>query len=512
LGLAQQKHGCQDMPYYFKHLSDQKLGFFTKPLNTPNKIKEYAQIFDYQSLSDNKKSVEDELRDVKSIQDQQEYEYYLCLLLHRYYYSKNKKKELEYAQKIIDLEKSFLGLKKNKSKKSSPNFPEFLLDKYLIDRVANWLRISGDLNSIRATLGYLHINRIYWTFYRLVVFESLLIMRNSGTLQVLDDFFNKIFFRHKKTDMEKQLQNWQPIGEVFSFFSVAFPTVRFFLNWYTILEQTFYPEGEEEKLTRSDRFGNALVEHFPQLMNDIWGGVNLVTNYSKFFKISSTLANYITVAFLFYDVLQAVRDRYLGEYQYQQKNEQYLYELSIQGNKDNEISRLIFQQKRENEINWKGADAKYSMDIAASSFLVCSFALFTFFPASILPVVAFFGCVVGTVLYLSSDAYGTFKEQSLRLEMEKLSLKPNDANLKVAQENFELASLELKKTIIENVLPGLALGLFIVSIEAALIVGAIFLVYKLFQDYKEYSPAPEEKNKNNLQEEESSSEVFYLQM
>ena len=404
------------------------------------------------------------------------YYYYCCRLLMEFYgsdkpeerayhdpvkrahYEKHAAKIKQYLEQNSDLSQN---LSTDSSAKSS-------LSAFLAELRADFvelLRTPLKVSSIRSKLGFLNLWRVFWAFCRLTFTTALNYFRDSSIIDKFEQLLGSNF------DEKEFIRKMEAPSFIFNALSVGLFVARLLLTVAIGLRHTFFPQGaEKDEKSAWERFKFEFYKRHPVMMNDVaWATVNLLTNYPELINISAPVANWLVAGFLVFDLLLILWQRHLDEKEFKHKNEQYRLEIDdylknqgkctkqiqdktsqkesfdknwsrlnhdVNSYKDQEkeykeyqddIARLEKQKQLNDEllavtikaqqelrISWETKNSTHCFNALAAALFVAGFSATFLFAAPVVAVVGYAACMVAVAMYLSSGAYGDYKEKSLR--------------------------------------------------------------------------------------------------
>ena len=453
----------------------------------------------YNFLANNKKLIEQEFNNLFSYLQKQEekrqefwlYCYYCCEMMLAYYEAYgNSAKIKEYSRLKIQISQRCETRELPNKKAPNNSFIKMMgkrIGEDLVDLVETPLHIS----KIRAKIGFINIWRIYWIFLRLTLKQSLLLAKDTHLIDKLSQLLGR------KIDVDNIIKVMEAPADIFRVLSVGLFAARFILIAGTVLKHTFAPSKMEKDMPMSERFFGNLWDKFPDLANEIWGLVNLATNFPEIVHLSAGAAGGITIAFLCFDVGLIMFRRHLAEKDYLTKKSQYLTEITyfqnVLARTTDPDERLKLEEQikvtqallTEHEITWKAKNATYLFNATAAMLLVAGFSasmalsiLFStvVFASAILVIASYAVCTFGVAMYMSADSFGKYREKSLRLEQAKLE----NQNIQGALAEYQAARKEFIFTVVENALvPGFLIASLAICPPAAVVFMAAYLLTKL---------------------------------
>ncbi|MGQ3889133.1 hypothetical protein ACQUW5_08905 [Legionella sp. CNM-1927-20] len=495
------------MPFstQYKAFRDDKYSFFQNaPANSVEMTEMRVKEKSFQFLSANKALIEQEFSQLYASlsrnKDKQEefwlYCYYCCSMLEAYYRGYDQPaKVAEYS----DLRKRiWLELEKYRENSSNKQAVSASFIKELSQKVGDDLKDLATsikhASKLRSEVGLLNMYRIYWTFCRLTLTNSFQhLAKNTHWLEQLSKWINK------PIDADNIVKQLEKPNDIFRALSVGFFAARFIINAGIVLKHTFSPTEAEKNLSRWERFSKEVSKRHAEFLNDIvWGTVNGITNYAEFFHISATAAGWITAGFLMFDFALLLWRHHLAEQEYLLKKSEYQEELKhyeqllVDATDKTEIFKLkkhcdlIREQQKELELSWQVNSSTYLFNAAAALLLAAGFSASMIVGFPVLIPVAYAVCTIAVAMYLSAPAYSQYKDKKLRLTQAEVD-NANKENIALALKEYHEARQEFILTMVKNaILPGLMIATFAICWEAALVLTAVYLTYKLWDAYEKH--------------------------
>lgn len=308
------------------------------------------------------------------------------------------------------------------------------------------------------------------------------------------------------------------------------------------------PQGGEKDTRWTERLSFEISKRNAIYLNDgAWAFVNLFTNYPEILNVSAPLANWLVAGFLVFDFGVVLWQRFWAEKEYHRMRDHYTQEiekyradftqvgvelaqlhremnlLDDLRNSENytaqadarmrkEISdkiaakeeqqELLRQQiasdtkdSQENDLKWKAKNSTFWFNAIAAALFATGFAAALVFATPVVAIVAYASCMVAVAMYLSGNAYGNYKDKSLRFyganrDYEGARKGHEGPGLQYIQSKndslreYQAARKEFWITIARNVIvPTLMLGLLAACWQAAVVFAALYVGYKLYQHY-----------------------------
>ncbi|MBA2652936.1 MAG: hypothetical protein H0U73_11800 [Tatlockia sp.] len=398
-------------------------------------------------------------------------------------------------------------------KANNDSFITYLV-KQISDALADLISTPFHTSKIKNKLAYVNVVRIYWFFCRTLISKSLNLFRDW-------DWINKI---NSTLDMNIDVDNIISTLEMptafLRGFSVGFFILRFIINMGTLIKHVCFPTKEEKKLDWKKRFANEVYKRHGDLLNDlVWGLVNLVANYNSLFGIADPTAGWVIVGFLVFDLALIVWRRYLAHGEYLEKRLQLTKDLEfyqaklripldLSKNLSNmheermmheEQCRLLTQEIKDFDLAWQAKDATFWFNGTAALLLVVGFSASMVLSSPVVVLACYAICTFAVAMYLSADAYTPYKEKSLILYQAQIEEK----NVDNAMEEYLAARNEFIWTMVKNaIMPTLAITLYAVCWQAALVLTAIVICYQLYSAYNTYSKSQEVKVEEAVEDSE----------
>ncbi|MGQ3890832.1 hypothetical protein [Legionella sp. CNM-4043-24] len=476
---------------------------------------------DFRFLAKNKSLIEQEFQHLLvTLQKQHNtreefwnYLYYCCLMLEAYYQAYDNKLKTEEYSKSAEKIRQYMATGRMPTAVEKPCWFITSLGRQVVAEFSELFDTPQHLSKIRNKIGVLNIYRIYWAFCRTMLTAALLMNNSTGWI----DRLGKLL--HKKIDVDKIIKVLEKPNEVFRALSVGFFAARFMLNALMVLKHTFFPEAEEQQLTRMERFSGEMKKRYPDFLNDVvWGTVNGVSNYAPYLHIAAPIAGWLTGGFLFFDVLLLLWRRHLAEKDYSTKKAQYLadlahYEAMIAAAADkNECGlaiqqcQIIRKQLSELDITWQATSARFLFNAGAALLLASGFSASMLFAPGVMVVLAYAACVFAVAMYLSDAEYHKYKESKLRLRHAEL----NNEDVTAAMKAYRTARYEFATTLAKNaIIPGLIIAAYAICWQAALVLTVAFIAYELTMAYMRHR-AKQEAIRQAAGEIEQSANVLPL--
>jgi hypothetical protein len=421
------------------------------------------------------------------------YAYYCSILLQHYYHAYGQEKK---AQDYLELRHRLK--KRYVSGKFPDKFPELekqSFAEYLIKSIKKGLedlvKVPLHISSIRSNVTFSNMLRLNLAFTRITVSQSLVLAHD---LLILDKVASAL---GRTIDVDNIIHTLEAPSEVFKALSVGLFAARFIMNVAMILKHTFAPSKQEKNLSKWERFSSEVCKRHGSLANDaVWGPINLITNYNTVFGISGAVAGWITVGFLLFDFCLIAWLRHLAEKEYITKKAQYeneLKEFQRQAtNKEltDEQRRMaamqcavIQRQLIEHENNWQVKSSTFWFQSTAALLLLLGFTGAMLLTTLIMSIACYFLCVVAVAIYMSSDAYGNYQKERIALQQVEIDIDDNKNAIEKAKaaEKCAKARNEFIFTLLENaIMPALLMATFAICWQAAIVLAAAYLVYKIY--------------------------------
>lgn len=375
-------------------------------------------------------------------------------------------------------------------------------------------------SKVRDKAGMYNLWRIYWVFCRLMLKTGLILSRDIGLLDKLDELlgshteFGGIF---DKIDI--------PPG-VLNVLSVGFFAARFMINAAHVVKHTFFPSKGEKETSTWRRFVSELDKRHADLANHgVWGAVNFITNFNSICHISAPAAGWITAGFLVFDILCLLYVRQRAKQEYLQKRADYLHSINALSYKiealqkraqkseleDDEQKDLAFylkqreilqRQQEQLEIRWKSKSATLNMLALATVLLASGFALSMLVSPPLLVFACYFVCMIGIALYLSEKSYSSYQEKSLALEFAQHRAHTPEEIGKL-EKACAAARNEFIFTLAKNIIvPSLLIAAYAVCWPAAVALTVLVIGYELFSAYRRHRQSGKARLEPSISEEE----------
>ncbi len=455
------------------------------------KIKELGQLeeqCDFQFIATNKYYIEEEFLQLFTYLKQEDFLrgkdenferflffcYYCCWLLQDYYTAYGQKaKAKEYGEYLLQIKERSESLPRAWKTKDNCNFR--ILGKKIARSLSHLASNPFPLSKVRTAIEIFSLWRTYWYFCRTMV---------KSFFGVAEIIFNKSITDQKIFELCEM-----PNG-VLQALGVGCSIVRFMINAGMLLKHTFLPSDKEKMLSLGQRFKNEIYKRHADLLSDfVWGTISTLTGYNEVFAISTSLAGSLAAGFITFDIALLLWQRYLAERKYLAKKNQYLCELMSCSTSSEAFAKrqILKQQLQLLEISWKSKNETYLFNIVAAILLM------TGFSASMLittPLILSLGCYVvctfACSMYLSSDAYQSYREKMLLWQK---ATKDNFNSARASKE-YSIERRSFINTLLKNaVVPIIMIGLLAVCWQAALVVTALYLGYLSYQTYAKHARA-----------------------
>lgn len=418
------------------------------------------------------------------------YCYYCLVMLENAYKASERKNEAErYASKRKELKE---GIEKGYFEEAEVRDGFFMaLGKDIGNGIIDLVTAPESTSKAKKLVGISNLARIYWYFCRTMNTLTLNFSREAGIIDKLAKLLDK------EIDVDKIIGTLETPNEIFRFLSIGFFAIRFIINSTLILKHTFFPGEGEEDLVWWKRFFESLFRYHIDMLNDgVWFLVNLFTNYNKVFHIAAPVAGWMVAGFMFFDFCLIMYRRFWAEREYLAKRAQYSLEqehfkklmnnanLSDAERKQYEKHyQVLTEQLKELEIEWKTTNATFWFYGTAALLLMAGFSASMVLTPAIAVIGCYMACTLAVAMYLSGGAYSRYKKASLVLEQARMDGK----NDNIALREYQAARNDFIFTMVENALiPSLLILTYAICWQAALVLTAVYIGYKLYSAYDSY--------------------------
>jgi len=422
------------------------------------------------------------------------YCFYCSLMMKNYYlaYGNNIASE-KYSKLSDDLQKICEG-------KELPKDEDNLLtalNKKIREDLKELASTPFHTTKIRNWLGYVNLNRINYAFCRLTVKQFLLFANEIKWIETLSKMSGS------QINIDGMVNAINSVSPIFNILSVGLFAMRLMINTGLMLKHTLMQSNTDMKT----RFFHELDKRHIVMLNDIaWGTVNFVTNFPGISQISAAAANWLTVGFLIFDFSLVIYQRCRIEKEYLLKKSQLTaeivrYEKEIS---DGIISNLdsikqidvLKEQLALTKCNFEKINASSMFNAAAAIILLTGYFTAEFILATpATPVICFFCCTVAVAMYITSDAYGNYREKALHLMQEESK---GENRKDKAQALFNNARNDFYFNMGKNiVMPFFIVSAFATSWPAALVLTAVYVGYEYVHSVAKNLPAPDIDNEQN---------------
>ncbi|WED44577.1 hypothetical protein [Legionella cardiaca] len=419
----------------------------------------------------------------------------LCDLLIQYYQCDYVTEELnKLLEKKKEIENFFTKNILKEIEESPRKFSSFLLDE-----IKNHLPKPPSIKSsskIRGQVSALITNRSYWNYSRTFANYLIIYFRENGFYDFIKEYNEKIGLYYTPDDLIKVLEQPQDILRALG---VGLYAVRFMINFFTILKHVVQA-AMNKKLSSKKVLVQELEKRAYIMTNDmIWGTVSLLSNYNKFFNLTSLTVAQLNLTFLGVDVALFII-RWLYE---NRQYEQHINELLLQ--KNNLASPLewavidrqldILQDEREVQC------AYYVINIVAANLLVLAYAASLLLSGPLALACLASASMLGNALYNSCEEYKKYKQASIAVKRETANGKILDDKhhhdlLKELTEECAQAHSDYWKTLIYNT----TATAFIITAAAiswpiACVLTIAYIGHRFIETYQKYLQTD---NKNQI--------------
>ena len=165
---------------------------------------------------------------------------------------------------------------------------------------------------------------------------------------------------------------------------------------------------------------------------------------------------------------------------------------------------MTIKAQQELRISWETKNSTHCFNALAAALFVAGFSATFLFAAPVVAVVGYAACMVAVAMYLSSGAYGDYKEKSLRFydaegnyDNARGGLTRPGLELIQAKNNslqaLQAARKEFWLTMARNVvIPTLMLALLAACWQAAVVFAVLYVGYTVYQHYHKPAKTPRE--------------------
>ncbi|KTC96901.1 hypothetical protein [Legionella feeleii] len=344
------------------------------------------------------------------------------------------------------------------------------------------------ISKIVSNVGFANVSRIYWTFCRLTMKNSLFLARELQWIEKLGNILGK------EIDVEAIVHTWEKPNHIFRALSVGFFVGRMILNMGIALKHAIAPTStDEEALTTWRRFTDELYDRRLTYLNDIvWATVNGLTNYNDYFGISNPVAGWATAAFLLFDVSLLLYRRELAKGAYLTKRAQYeeecIYHEQFPDQQEHAVAlKILREQIKQLDNSWEIESSTYLFNATGALLLLMGFSASMLLTPAALIAGSYLVCTLGVAIYLSDGAYSNYKEKSVALRTAELE-NAGSKTIGLAQWEQKTASDNFYFTLGKNaVMPALFMTTMAISLPAALVMTATYMVYSLGSSYHKHN-------------------------
>jgi len=405
----------------FREFNIDRQDFFANDIKTINVklAQKCAAQKEYKFLQSNLSLIEEEFNQLfttlkENGKDRKEfwvYCFYCSLMMKNYYLAYGNNIAVEKYNKLSDELKDIC-----EGKALPKNEDDFLkaLNKKILDDLKELASTPFHTTKIRNWLGYVNLNRINYAFCRSTVKQFLLFANEIKWIETLSKMSGS------QINIDGMVATINSVSPIFNILSVGLFAMRLMINTGIMLKHTLMQSNTDMKT----RFFHELDKRHIVMLNDIaWGTVNFVTNFPGISQISAAAANWLTLGFLIFDFSIVMYQRCRIEKEYLLKKSQLTAEINRyrQESKSDLDSKHIDVLKEElalTEGNFQKANASLMFSAAASTILTTSFTASFILATPATTLICLFCCTVAVAMYLTSDAYGNYREKALHLMQE----------------------------------------------------------------------------------------------
>ncbi|STX45099.1 coiled-coil protein [Legionella donaldsonii] len=491
----------------YQFFARDKQGFLTSEINSTVDARRWAEGGEddkrrYKFLADNKTLIEQEfnqlyasLRKKAIANDGAGKKFWLycysCSIMLKNYYEIHDGEGKPKAKQFADLAEAIRKRCDNEDDAKIGPKDEGFLNKLGADIGASLKELRAtpfSISKIVSNVGFANVSRIYWTFCRLTMKNSLFLARELQWIEKLGNILGK------EIDVDAIVHTWEKPNHIFRALSVGFFVGRMILNMGVALKHALSPTStDEEALTTWRRFTDELYERRLTYLNDIvWATVNGLTNYNDYFGISNPVAGWATAAFLVFDVCLLLYRRELAKDAYLTKRAEYeeecIYHEQFPDQQEHVVAlKILREQIKQLDNSWEIESSTYLFNATGALLLLMGFSASMLLTPAALIAGSYLVCTLGVAIYLSDGAYSNYKEKSVALRTAELeSAGPKTIGL--AQWEQKTASDNFYFTLGKNaVMPALFMTTMAISLPAALVMTATYMVYSLGSSYHKHN-------------------------
>jgi 1,4-dihydroxy-2-naphthoate octaprenyltransferase len=148
---------------------------------------------------------------------------------------------------------------------------------------------------------------------------------------------------------------------------------------------------------------------------------------------------------------------------------------------------LLIKQLAEHELIWQVKNEKFNFKAAAAITLTVGFTFSMLFTPPLMVAVCYLACTVAIAMYMSSGAYATYREKSLRLDQSKADGESIKSVTIAEKETHRAFNDFIFSLVIENtVMPMLFISTLLVCPAVCLALAALYLGYQTYRSYDRF--------------------------
>lgn len=437
--------------------------------------KEFSSI--YQLFNANKHHLKTENELVLYLQ-------YLCKVMIQYYrydYVRESLNDLLKKEKEIA---EFINNNAMKKDESSPKKRNRLVDTVKMS-IESYIAIFTSSSRAREFVSRIVTNRSYWNYSRTLAIFISRCLENQGILNLIKEFNDKLGHHYSLDDFIRFIESPQSILRALS---VSLYLLRFSMSFILMMKHIILAINNKQ-LSGKKVLDHEIEKRFFSMANDlVWGIVNLLINYNKFFNIPSVVAAQLSLTFLTFDLaLFAAHWAFEANHYHKRRNE-----LILQKRNKASPLQLAVINRQLDILNdeWKVQCAYYRFNIfAASLFIVAFGATFLFSGPLILTCLAAIS-MLGNALYNSAADFKRYRQASIAVERELINSKTlHDGEshqdlLKELTIECSQANLAFWKTLVFNTAAtSLLITAAAISWPIAAMLAVSYVAYRLADGY-----------------------------
>ncbi|KTD06921.1 hypothetical protein SAMN02746073_2252 [Legionella jamestowniensis DSM 19215] len=410
---------------------------------------------------------------------------YLCEILIQYY-------QLDYVEK--DLERLLLKKREieqfikeeaaNGNSNTMVHCPVILVGPRR--SASDYTSVLTSSSRFREHTSALITNRSYWNYSRSLANYLIIYLQGNGFASLMLEVNEKLGIHYSVLDFVKLLDKPQ---KFLRFSSVVLYIFRFTTNLAVLLKHVINA-AVSNKLSSTKVLAQEIEKRGFTMANDmVWGVVNLLSNYNRFFQLSSLIIAQINLAFLVFDlglfIVHWLFDRSdyvrrIEELKQQKKNINSAFEQAV-------IARQLDILHDE----WRVECAYYEFNIIAASILAIAFAAtFIYFGPFALGVLSALS-MLGNAFYNTGDEYKKYKKASVSLKREKINgeILKDEGHYKLFNQ-LHIECLQANrffwKTLIFNtVATSFIITAAAISFPIASMLTVSYVIYRFFDSYQQ---------------------------